>query len=526
MKLNLDFTKYIGTTRLKQWWKEVKTHFTQVQTAHNDLEDAVAAEKERLNTEITQRTNADIALSDRINAEANTRTTEDNALRQGISGEATARTEADNEIKSSISELKEKYLGDGSTVTFEWIGDVPEAELVNPATSPEPSVNIDLSGMFKIDGVPCGTMTETLVLLNYTEDDNGTITEFNNGITYIVASFNPKTKQISVTWSDTLVESSVTNNIWTFTAAEYYCYVTKYNSDNYTISSGTGTPYTGSATVDKENLEDKINRNSQMMGQLQNPIFTTADSRANIVSGEGQSTLWGKVRKWFADLKDVAFSGSYTDLSDKPAIPEINIKKNPDAEDGDIVDTHMTVGTRAAESVCGFGSFVSGEENAASKDNSGVIGGARNTANGLFSVIIGGADNKVLPTGTKSVIIGGDNNQANTINCVIIGGVNAVAARCNVVFGHRNVAPQGAGTAGIIGDAIVVGNGTTESNSNAFRVAYNGNVYCGGEYSSNGADYAEMFEWVDGNPTDEDRRGLFAYIENGKMRLANSADKR
>lgn len=524
MKLNLDFTKYIGTTRLKQWWKEVKKHFEQVQTAHNALEDAVAAESTKLATEITQRTNADIALSDRINAEANTRTTEDNALRQGISGEATARTEADNEIKSSIAELKEKYLGDGSTVTFEWIGDVPEAELVNPATSPEPSVNIDLSGMFKIDGVPCGTMTETLVLLNYIEDDNGTITEFNNGITYIVASFNPKTKQISVTWSDTLVESAVTNNIWTFTAAKYDCYVTKYNSDNYTISSGTGTPYTGSATVDKENLEDKINRNSQMIGQLQNPIFTTADSRANIVSGEGQSMLWGKVRKWFADLKDVAFSGSYTDLTDKPAIPEINIKKNPDAEDGDIVDTHMTVGTRAAESVCGFGSFVSGEENAASKDNSGVIGGARNTANGLFSVIIGGADNKVLPTGTKSVIIGGDNNQANTINCVIIGGVNAVAARCNVVFGHRNVAPQSAGAAGIIGDAIVVGNGTVESNSNAFRVAYNGNVYCGGEYSSTGADYAEMFEWVDGNPDDEDRRGLFAYIENGKMRLANSAD--
>lgn len=524
MKLNLDFSKYIGINRLKQWWKEVKKHFEQVQTAHNALEDAVAAESTKLATEITQRTNADIALSDRINAEANTRTTEDNALRQGISGEAAARTEADNEIKSSISEFKEKYLGDGSTVTFEWIGDVPEAELANPATSSEPSVNIDLSGMFKLDGVPCGTMTETLVLLNYTEDDNGTITEFNNGITYIVASFNPKTKQISVTWSDTLVESAVTNNIWTFTAAKYDCYVTKYNSDNYTISSGTGTPYTGSAKVDKENLEDKINRNSQMIGQLQNPIFTTAGSRSNIVSGEGQSTLWGKVRKWFADLKDVAFSGSYTDLSDKPAIPEINIKKNPDAEDGDIVDTHMTVGTRAAESVCGFGSFVSGEENAASKDNSGVIGGARNTANGLFSVIIGGADNKVLPTGTKSVIIGGDNNQANTINCVIIGGVNAVAARCNVVFGHRNVAPQGAGTAGIIGDAIVVGNGTVESESNAFRVAYNGNVYCGGEYSSNGADYAEMFEWVDGNPADEDRRGLFAYIENGKMRLANSAD--
>lgn len=84
MKLNLDFTKYIGTTRLKQWWKEVKKHFEQVQTAHNALEDAVAAESGRLSTEITQRTTADVALSDKITAEETVRKAYDDTLQENI----------------------------------------------------------------------------------------------------------------------------------------------------------------------------------------------------------------------------------------------------------------------------------------------------------------------------------------------------------------------------------------------------------------------------------------------------------
>lgn len=103
MKLNLNFDKYKGTTRLKQWWKEVKAHFTQVQEAHNALEDTVAAESEKLSTEITQRTNADIALSDRITAEANTRSNADTALGQRITAEENARATADTTIQQNIN---------------------------------------------------------------------------------------------------------------------------------------------------------------------------------------------------------------------------------------------------------------------------------------------------------------------------------------------------------------------------------------------------------------------------------------
>ena len=50
----------------------------------------------------------------------------------------------------------------------------------------------------------------------------------------------------------------------------------------------------------------------------QTPTFTEASTRANIVSGEKLSTLFGKIKKFFTDLKTVAFTGSYTDLSNKP----------------------------------------------------------------------------------------------------------------------------------------------------------------------------------------------------------------
>lgn len=49
--------------------------------------------------------------------------------------------------------------------------------------------------------------------------------------------------------------------------------------------------------------------------------FTQAGSRTNLLSGEKLSVSFGKIMKWFVDLKDVAFSGRYSDLTDRPTIP-------------------------------------------------------------------------------------------------------------------------------------------------------------------------------------------------------------
>ena len=53
-------------------------------------------------------------------------------------------------------------------------------------------------------------------------------------------------------------------------------------------------------------------------------------------------------------------------------------------------------------------------------------------------------------------------------------------------------------------DKVIIGKGTGEtSRANCFRVTDTG-VYASGSYHATGADYAELFEWADGNPDGED----------------------
>lgn len=53
----------------------------------------------------------------------------------------------------------------------------------------------------------------------------------------------------------------------------------------------------------------------------QTPTFLEESARTNIASGDKLSLIFGKIKKFFSDLKAVAFSGSYNDLSNKPTIP-------------------------------------------------------------------------------------------------------------------------------------------------------------------------------------------------------------
>lgn len=46
--------------------------------------------------------------------------------------------------------------------------------------------------------------------------------------------------------------------------------------------------------------------------------FEEAKERANIKSGEKSNIIMGKIMKFFTDLKDIAFSGRYSDLIDAP----------------------------------------------------------------------------------------------------------------------------------------------------------------------------------------------------------------
>ena len=103
MKLNFNFD---GKTFLSKWWKIVRDNFTAIQTEHNTLSN-------KLDTEITQRTNADVGLADKITAEKTARESEYSSLSSRINNEVTIRQAADNELQRNIdSEITERQTAD------------------------------------------------------------------------------------------------------------------------------------------------------------------------------------------------------------------------------------------------------------------------------------------------------------------------------------------------------------------------------------------------------------------------------
>tara|TARA_R100000697_G_scaffold91123_1_gene102966 strand:- start:47 stop:1309 length:1263 start_codon:yes stop_codon:yes gene_type:complete len=59
---------------------------------------------------------------------------------------------------------------------------------------------------------------------------------------------------------------------------------------------------------------------------------------------------------------------------------------------------------------------------------------------------------------------------------------------------------------------------------NEFRFRGDGNGFADGSFSGGGADYAEYFEWSDGNSSDEDRRGYTVVLDGNKIRKSTSSD--
>lgn len=95
------------------------------------------------------------------------------------------------------------------------------------------------------------------------------------------------------------------------------------------------------------------------------------------------------------------------------------------------------------------------------------------------------------------------------------------------VFGKYNAVSNGPSTYNEVdGDIFIVGRGeSANSKGNAFRIATIGNVYALGSFTGSGADYAEYFEWLDGNPEDEKRRGYFVTLDGDKIRKATDKDE-
>ena len=82
-----------------------------------------------------------------------------------------------------------------------------------------------------------------------------------------------------------------------------------------------GTATVGNSEKLGEKTVDEWNEKIEKTVENQTQTFTQATTRANLTSGEKLSVMLGKISKFFADLKTVAFSGEYSDLSGTPTIP-------------------------------------------------------------------------------------------------------------------------------------------------------------------------------------------------------------
>ena len=97
---------------------------------------------------------------------------------------------------------------------------------------------------------------------------------------------------------------------------------------------------------------NKVSNKIDKTGDLSNATtaFTAATTRTNLTTGEKISITLGKIAKWFSDLKTVAFSGSYNDLSDTPTLGTVSSKDI--ASSGNASATQVVMGndTRLTDS--------------------------------------------------------------------------------------------------------------------------------------------------------------------------------
>ncbi|MBD9026755.1 MAG: hypothetical protein EGR09_07760 [Clostridiales bacterium] len=239
MKLNFNFS---GKTLLKDWWKIVRDNFTAIQTDHNTLSN-------KLDTEITQRTNADVGLADKITAETKARESADSSLSSRINNEVTIRQAADNELQRNIdSEITERQTADtnisnsvkaeesarksadkelkarideinANTETTILFGDKKQHTVKFVAPSKPTlyfdgqqeydgegmTVDITLKDAFYIDGKQiAGTFSEPCINVPI------------DGI-YIVVRYDFIKNTCSISRSSTSVPSAISGDVWTFT---------------------------------------------------------------------------------------------------------------------------------------------------------------------------------------------------------------------------------------------------------------------------------------------------------------------
>ena len=148
--------------------------------------------------------------------------------------------------------------------------------------------------------------------------------------------------------------------------------------------------------------------------------------------------------------------------------------------------------------------------------------GSNTIANGHYSHTEGG---NTTANGNYSHTEGGNTTANGKYSHA--GGYGTIANGYQFVTGKYNLQKTGCNgenDQSTDNSLVIVGYGTSTTPANAFRIRADGKCIGTSSFSSSGADYAEYFEWQDGNKNSEDRRGLFVTLDGDKIRLANATD--
>lgn len=174
----------------------------------------------------------------------------------------------------------------------------------------------------------------------------------------------------------------------------------------------------------------------------------------------------------------------------------------------------------------------SGTKNTISNSRNTYVSGVDNILEGVAYSIVVGMYNIVKGNKTKdqmakyNAVFGDQNYVPNYDGCLVAGSWNSATADYQTVIGFNAKSTyKSSENASIL---FNIGNGLEEdgtlTQNSAMQVDFSGNVYAGGAYKTNGADYAEYFEWLDGNTKNQDRVGLFVTLDGDKIKLANKGD--
>lgn len=154
-------------------------------------------------------------------------------------------------------------------------------------------------------------------------------------------------------------------------------------------------------------------------------------------------------------------------------------------------------------------STILGFSNHINKDYS-LAKGQENEVNALGATVFGFKNNAIY-SAEFGLVSGVSNTLNGKVSTVLGDNLRGSTETGSLTIGTFNKTPSSSAT-----DIFIVGNGiNSTSRSNAMRLTRGGTLY----YQSavgGGADYAEFYEWSDGNPNDEDRIGCFVTFDFNK----------